>query len=342
MGCAITDLLAGKEIEIEDLKGKTLAVDAFNQLYMFISTIRQPDGSLLTDSKGKVTSHLSGLFFRFTKLLQQGLKFVFVFDGEVPKLKNKERERRKDLKILAQKKYEEASAEGNVEEMKKYAARTSKLTLDMLEEAKNLIHALGQPIIQAPSEGEAQAAELVKKGLCYAVMSQDADSLLFGTPVLVKNLSITKRKKQASKLAYEKINPVIINLRENLQILGLSQDQLIVLGILVGTDFNLGGIKGIGPKKALKLVKEYKNDFEALFKQAKWNEHFDYDWKEVFSIFKSMKIAEEIKLEWRQPDKDEIIRILVENHDFSQVRIEEALKNLTAADKAQKGLSDFF
>ncbi len=163
MGVQITELLVKKEINLNELANKVIAVDSHLFLYQFLTTIRQRDGSLLIDSKGRVTSHLAGLFTRSTKLIEAGLKLVYVFDGEPPKLKHEERERRKKVKIEAQKKYEEAKKKEDLEEMRKYAARTTRLTPEMIEEAKKLIKALGIPVVEAPSEGEAQAAYMVKK-----------------------------------------------------------------------------------------------------------------------------------------------------------------------------------
>ena len=343
MGTAITELLKSKEISIEDLRGKKLAVDAQNQLYMFLSNIRQADGSLLMDSKGQVTSHLMGILNRFSNLLENVIKPVFVFDGETPELKHAERERRKEIKIEAQKKYEEAKQKEDIDEMKKYAARTSRLTSQMIEEAKALIQAMGMPIIQAPMEGEAQAAYMAKKGDVYAVISQDADCFLFGAPLLVKNLTISRKRKKTGTQTYALLNPEIVSLSENLKELELEQDQLIVLAMLVGTDFNVGGIKGIGPKKALTLFKKYGNNFDALFKEAKWDDYFDYPWKKVFDLLKNMKTTDHYKLEWRDPDSEEMLKILVEKHDFSEERVKNVIEKLkNSEDKKQKGLGDFF
>lgn len=337
MGCAITEILEAKEVGLKDLSGKVLAVDAMNQLYMFLSSIRGADGSYLTDSKGNVTSHLSGLYFRFLKLMQEGLSFIFVFDGLMPELKQKERERRSKLKEQAQQEYDKARAEQDTEAMKKYASRTSKITREMKDEAQKLIRAMGIPVVHAAEEGEAQAAELVRKGEAYAVMSQDADALLFGSQRVVKNLSITRRRKQAGKLAYGTVNPELINLKENLRKLQLSQDELIMLGILTGTDFNIGGIRGIGPKKALKLVKEHG---KAAFDKAGWSKHFDVGWEDVFRVFKEPAITQDYEIEWTKPDEEEIVHILVEEHEFGKERVLDGLNKLNR--RKQKGLSEFF
>jgi flap endonuclease-1 len=343
MGLAITDILTPKEIIIEDLKNKTLAVDTYNLLYQFLSSIRQADGSLLMDSKGRVTSHLSGLFHRITRLMGYGMKFVFCFDGEVPELKNKERERRKEVKIEAQKRYEEAKKEEDLKEMRKFAARTSRLTPEMIADAKELIKALGQCIVQAPSEGEAQASFIVKKGDADYVLSQDADCFMFGAPRLVKNLTISGKRKKPGAYAYDEVMPEVILLSDVLKELEISQEQLIILGILVGTDYNIGGIKGIGPKKALGLIKKYKQDYDSLFKEAKWDEFFDFSWRDVFELIKNMKVTDNYKLRWESIDKEKLIHIMVDEHDFSKERVENALAKLEeSADKKQKGLGEFF
>lgn len=335
MGVKLTELLKIKEINFDDLKGKTIAIDASNHLYQFLSSIRERDGSLLKDSKGQVTSHLVGLFSRTTNLMQKNIKLVYVFDGKVPELKHAETARRKAVKIDAQKRYEAAAEQQDVEEMKKYASRTSRLTPEMIAEAKKLLLALGIPIIQAPAEGEAQASYMTQKDV-YAIASQDADSLIFGAKRVIRNLSITGKKKMPGKLSYADVSPERIILKDNLEHLNITQDQLIALSILIGTDYNTGGIKGIGPKNALKLVKEYKTDFDAMFKHTKWDEHFDYPWKEVFDTIKNMPVTDDYSLAWGKINKDEVIKLLVHEHDFSLERVNSSLDKAAEAEKAQK------
>jgi len=343
MGVQITELLIRKEINLSDLSGKVIAIDAFNQLYQFLTTIRGPDGEPLSDSHGHITSHLVGLFSRTINLLEKGIKPVFIFDGKAPELKAAEREKRMLAKIDAQQRYELAKQQENVDEMKKYAARTTILTYDLIEEAKHLIKLFGLPIIQAPSEAEAQAAFLVKNNEAYAVASQDADSLLFGAPKLIRNLSVTGKRKLPGKMSYSIIKPTEIDLSENLNNLGIDNNQLIVLGILVGTDFNPGGIKGIGPKNALKLLKKYGTDFEKLFEEVKWNDFYNFSWKEIFEIFKNILITKDYELKWKNIDKEGIIKLLHEKHNFSRERVENSLNKLLKGTekKQQKGLGDF-
>ena len=330
-----------KEISFENLKGKMLAVDSFNILYQFLSTIRQRDGTLLKDSQGRITSHLTGLFSRTTRLMSHGIKLAFVFDGKPPELKQKEREKRKTAKQEALKLYEEAKKKEDIEAMKKYAARTSILDKEMVKESKELITALGLPVVQAPSEGEAQVAKIVNDKNAYAGVSEDFDSLLYGIPRLVKNLSITGRRR--FKAAYVIIKPKIIRLSENLNNLGIDQEQLIVLAILIGTDYNPGGIKGIGPKNALKLVKQYEDDFDGLFKKAKWDENFDFPWTDIYYLIKKMPVEKDYNLKLEKINPEKVFELLVEEHDFSKERVEKQMEALIKSEskKQQKGLGEW-
>tara|TARA_Y100000310_G_C20702833_1_gene831562 strand:+ start:3708 stop:4739 length:1032 start_codon:yes stop_codon:yes gene_type:complete len=343
MGVAFKDIITSKEIDLNFLKNKIIILDAYNILYQFLTTIRGADGTLLMDSKGNVTSHLVGLFSRTSNLMQRGLKPVFVFDGKPPKLKQKTHEQRRALKLEAEKKFLEAKDEGKKEDMKKYASRTSRLNEEMVEEAKELISSLGIPIVQAPSEGEAQAAYMVKQNKGFAVGSQDFDSLIHGATKLVRNLSISGKRKRSKSAAYNTIKPEIINLTENLNNLGIDQNQLIALAMMIGTDYNPGGIKGIGPKNALKLVKQHKTDFDSLFKEIKWNDFFDFEWTEVYYLIKKIPTTDNYDLKWNDVDDEGIYNLLVTQHMFSEQRVKNTLERLReeSTQKQQKSLGDF-
>lgn len=346
MGLNIKDLIVKEEIIIKSLKGKIIAVDSMNILYQFLTTIRGIDGSVLTDSKGRVTSHLIGLFSRTTVLMEQGIKLVFVFDGKPPAIKQQTWEKRRNIKEEAELKFQEAEEVGDQVEMRKYASRTTKLTKEMVIDAKNLIMALGLPIVQAPSEGEAQTAYMVKKGDAYASLSQDYDNLIFGCPRLIRNLSITGRRKKAGKaVGYITVTPEMIELSKVLSELKISNDQLIVLAILIGTDYNPGGIKGIGPKKALKLLQEHKDNFEEIFALVKWDEQYpERSWQEIFNTIKHIPVTDKYELSWKKIDEEKLIKLLVDEHGFSAERVHKKLDDLRKEQKIlnQKGLSSFF
>jgi len=341
MGIQISEIIPKKEINLSDLKGKTVAIDAYVTLYQFLTTIRQPDGTPLQDSKGNTTSHLSGLFYRNINLLQEGIKPLYVFDGKPPELKQAEIQKRKEAKQIAEQKYQEAKAKDDIQEMKKYGGRFVKITDQIISESKELLTALGIPVIQAPGEGEAEAATLARQGKVYAAASQDYDALLYATPYLVRNLTSARRKKMPSGL-YIDIKPELITFQQVLNELGIDKDQLIALSILVGTDYNPGGVKGLGQKRALEIVQQYKYPIE-IFKHVKQKFDFIFDWQEIFKQFHEYK-SEYIKnIEFKEVDESKVKEILLK-HDFSEARIDSGLQKLKALKEAkkQKGLSDFF
>jgi len=299
-----------------------------NFLYQFLAIIRQRDGELLRDSKGRVTSHLSGLFYRTANLVEMGLRPVYIFDGKPPLLKLKTVEHRKELRKEAEREWRRALEEGKIEEAKKYAQRAGRLDVKMINQAKTLLDCMGIPWVQAPGEGEAQAAWMVNKGVAWGVASQDFDSLLFGAPTLVRNLAITGRRKLPGKDIYTEVTPETISLEETLKTLGVSREQLIGIGILVGTDYN-EGIKGIGPKKALELIKKH-GSFENLL-ETELGGKFEIEPRLVFEIFSKPEVTDDYKLEWRDPDPEAIRRFLCGEHDFSENRVQ------TGIDKLMRG-----
>jgi len=325
MGLQIGDIVTRKEIRFEDLKGKVIAVDALNALYQFLASIRQPDGTPLMDSKGRVTSHLSGLFYRNIALLSEGMKLVYVFDGEYHSLKGKTHEKRQEAKDIAKERYEQAKEEEDIEGMGKYARGFLKLSDEMIEESKELVNAMGIAVVQAPGEGEMQCAQLVREGKAYAVASQDYDALAVGGNRLIQNLTLARKRKTPSGFVY--IAPEIIEYEKVLNELGIDADQLICLAILVGTDFNPGGVKGIGPKKALALVREKKYPIK-IFSELEEQGRLDFDWKEVFEIFKKPNVIKDAKIEFPKFDEKKIKEILVERHDFSEKRVDNQIAKL--------------
>lgn len=335
MGVKISEIVPKKAIDLDFLSNKILAVDSSTMLFQFLSSIRQPDGTPLQDSEGHVTSHLVGLASRIPNLLEKRIKPIFVFDGVSPELKRKEQERRYALKKVAEEKYTEAEEVGDVTSMLKYAKMTTRMTSSMIRESKELVSAMGLPVIQAPSEAEAQCALLCRKKEAWAVASQDYDCLLYGSPRIVMNLTLSQKRRFSSGKTVS-ITPELIELKEVLSELKITQDQLLVLGILVGTDFNIGGIKGIGQKKALALIQSGKK-FETIFESL----NPDFDWEEIFELFKNMPVTEDYEVEFEAADLKSVKSIL-ERHDFSEERINATLDKLKPKDKPQKSLDSWF
>ncbi len=329
MGVQLREIVAPVkvEIELESLAGRVIALDAYNALYQFLATIRQPDGTPLMDSYGRITSHLNGLFYRTTNLLERGIKPVYIFDGKPPELKAAEIERRMRAREEAERKYVEALERGELEEARIYAQQSGRLTASMVNDAKELLTLMGVPWVQAPAEGEAQAAYMAIKGDAWAAASQDYDSLLYGAPRLVRNVTVTGRRKLPRRDEYVEVKPELIELDKLLKYYGISRVQLVYMAILLGTDYN-PGVRGVGPKRALKLVREAQ-DLQVLARVAGWD--FPVPPEEVAKLFLEPKVTDDYVLKWSAPDREGIIRFLCDEFQFSRERVTNALERLEKA-----------
>jgi flap endonuclease-1 len=325
MGVKLTPIIVKKEIHLDDLRGKVLAIDGNAELYQFLALIRMRDGSPLTDSHGHITSHLIGLMYRSTRLISEyGIKLVFVFDGQHPSLKKEELERRHEIKERFIKEYEAAKAAGDMETAFAKSVMTSRLTQPMLEDAMRLLKYLGIPYVQAPGEGEAQAAFMARRGDVWGVGSKDYDSLLFGAPRLLRFITISGREFLPRKGKFRPLSPEIIDAHEMLSYYKISLEQLIDLAILIGTDFN-HGIKGIGPKTALRLIQEY-GCIEHLPTDVKCRVSKNY--KDVREIFYHPPTTEDYHVEYGTLDVYGLFEFLCKERDFSPERVEMVLKRM--------------
>ena len=336
MGVQISSLVKKNELEMQSLAGKKVAIDAYNTIYQFLSIIRDHfTGEPLRDSEGRVTSHLSGLMYRFSNVVQAGVKPVMVFDGKPPEFKWQTTQKRADIKKEAQKKWEDAKARG--ETGIKYAQATSKITPEILESSKELLGYMGVPVVQAPSEGEALCSFLCQEKVVDYAASQDYDALLFGAPKLIRNLSMSGKKKLPGKQQWIEVKPEMLELSEVLRELGINREQLIMMGMLIGTDYN-SGVKGIGPKTALKVVKEHKT-LDNVLKNVQWTD--DIDPQKVFDWFIDPPKGDIPKIEWKSPQPDKIMHFLLDEHGFSRERVEKIISRLEETKKkgAQSSLS---
>jgi flap endonuclease-1 len=340
LGVDLADILPEQEISLDSLSHKTLAVDAYNALFQFLAIIRQPDGTPLKDRQGRITSHLSGLLYRTANLAEKGVKLAFVFDGKPPELKTLEIRKRRQVKEEAVVRYERALKEGKMEEARTYAQATSQLKDTMVNDAKKLLDALGVAWIQAPSEGEAQAAFIASRGEVWGVASQDHDSLLFGAPRMVKNLAITGRRKLPRRDAYIEVEPKLVELAKVFEELSLTREQLIDVGILIGTDFNPDGVKGIGPKTALKLIYEHGNLEKVMASNPSVTIHPEPDL--IRKIFLQPDVTPNYLLKWSKPDVEKVVSFLCGERDFSEDRVRKAVSRMTTAAPATKKTLDSF
>jgi len=340
LGVKIRELTSPKKIELKELKGKVIAIDTMNVLYQFLSIIIRTDTAQpLRSESGKITSHISGLFYRSINLIENGIKPVYVFDGKPSMLKTKTVEERKTIREEAKKTYEKALEEGDIIEAYKYARTSYRITSEMIDESKQLLNIMGIPYVQAESEGESQAAYMVKKGDAYAVGSQDYDAILFGTPILIRNLAISGRRRGPGGTVIH-LEPEIIFLKDILETYNLTQEQLIDIGIMIGTDFHKG-IKGVGIKTALKYIKKYGN-FKTAWEKEKFE--FDGNYDAIKEIFLNPKVNKEYIIKRKKPNYDKIKDLLINEYSFNEKRVERGIARLKKAlkNQQQKSIESFF
>lgn len=333
MGVALRDILTDfKHPATSDELHGTAAIDAFNALYQFLSIIRQPDGTPLMDKEGRITSHLSGIFFRTAHFLQEGIHPVFVFDGKPPEMKTNTIQERKDIRNESKEKWDEAKRKGDLTGAFRYAMSSSVVDEKIISSSRTLLGLMGLPIVDAPSEGEAQAAYMACKGDVDYVVSQDYDTLLFGTPVLIRNLTISGKRRIHGRQVT--IQPERIMLPDVLHNLDISRDQLIDIAILTGTDFN-PGIKGIGAKTGLKKVKS--GDFEDIIQEKCPG----FDPTPIREFFKNPPVSDTYDVKNSSIDREGVFSFLCDEYGFSPERVNPVLDKISKKEK-QKTLESWF
>lgn len=328
MGLDLKQLTVREKTKLESFASKAIAIDAYNAMYQFLSIIRGPDGLHLADAQGRVTSHISGLFYRNINYLSIGIKPIYVFDGRPPSLKSAEIEKRRQIKKDATIKYERAKEAGDMEAVRKYAQQTTVMRDTMVEDSKKILELFGIPYIQAPSEGEATAAHLTITGQAYASASQDFDSILFGAKRLIRNFTNSGRRKIPNRNTYIEVEPEIIELEKTLNELGLTRAQLIDVGILIGTDFNPDGFERVGPKTALKMIKKHSR-LEDIPEIQEKLEQIEYE--QIRKIFLEPQVVKDPKIEFKEVDYEGITKYLVGERSFSADRISSSLNRLKRA-----------
>ncbi|KAF9220876.1 PIN domain-like protein [Gyrodon lividus] len=330
------------EHDIKTLFGRKVAIDASMSIYQFLIAVRQKDGEMLTNDAGETTSHLMGFFYRTIRIVENGIKPAYVFDGRPPELKSgvlsKRLERREEAKADG----EEAKETGTAEDLERFTRRTVKVTREHNEECQKLLRLMGIPVVIAPSEAEAQCAELARGGKVYAAGSEDMDTLTFAAPILYRHLTFSEAKKAPiSEIDLEKV----------LQGLEMNMSQFTDLCILLGCDY-LEPIKGVGPKSALKLIREF-GGLEGVVehlreKQAEKEEYAadvedgskkkkggvqvpeEWPWEEAKKLFEKPDVlpASEVELEWTDPDVEGLVQFLVVEKGFNEDRVRKGAEKL--------------
>ncbi|KAG2383604.1 hypothetical protein C9374_004275 [Naegleria lovaniensis] len=328
-----------REDELKNYFGRKVAIDASMAMYQFLIALKN-SGMDLTNEQGEVTNHLQGLLARTTKMLEYGIKPCYVFDGKPPELKSGELEKRREKQKEALEQFALASEEGDEEKMVMWNKRTARLTKEQSNDGKKLLRLMGVPVIEAPGEAEAQCAELCRGGLVYATATEDMDALTYATPVLVRHLTFSEARKQPLQE---------FSLKQVLEGLGVTEDQFIDICILCGCDY-CDSIKGIGPKKALSMIKKYGN-IEALLKNIegkKFTPPEIFPYEEVRAIFKNPDVtpASEVadNMKWTEPDEEGLIQFLVHEKQFDEERVRGYIKRIKASrgKPTQTRLDGFF
>lgn len=329
MGVNLSPIVEARAVELPDLRGTTVAVDAYNTIFQFLSIIRQPDGRPLCDDEGNVTSHLSGLLYRTGNLIENGIEPAFVFDGKPSELKAGTIGERIARREKAAKEYEEALAAGDMEKAFSKAQQTSRMTPEILESSKELLGLMGIPVVQAPSDGEAQAAYMCLKGDVDASASQDFDSLLFGAPKLIRNLTVSGRRKMPGRNVYKTVQPEVIDTGALLAGLGITREQLVDVCILIGTDFN-PGVSGVGPKKGLKLIQRH-GCLESVIDATGYDVP---EYEEVRGIFLDGPRSDDYSVKHGAMDREGVLDMM-SRYGFSRDRVAAVVNKIEASRKAE-------
>lgn len=332
-----------KQQEAKALFGRKVAIDASMCIYQLLVAVRTGIDNL-TNEDGMVTSHLSGLFYRTIRLIELGIKPIYVFDGKPPSMKGGELAKRAEAKRAAEESMKKAEEEGNLELAEKFARRVNRITPEMMAACRSLVRAMGVPVVEAPCEAEAQCAELVKNGLAFATASEDMDSLTFGTNRLVRQMwsgvsSSAQKKGQ---------KPTIFALDVALEDLQLSMDEFVDLCILCGCDY-VDGIRGVGVVKALSMIRQHKDlaiIVEELRASPKYEVPDPYPVDQLREMFFKPEVtpAKDVVLKWSKPDEAAIKKVMVEENQFDETKIENGIKRLVEARKTsnQVRVDSFF
>ncbi|TPX57175.1 hypothetical protein PhCBS80983_g04040 [Powellomyces hirtus] len=327
-----------KENDIKNYFGRKVAIDASMSIYQFLIAVRQQDGMQLTNEAGETTSHLMGIFYRTIRMVENGIKPVYVFDGKPPALKADELTKRLEKRTEAQAGLDAATEAGDTENIDKFSRRTVKVTKEHNMECRKLLKLMGIPYIEAPCEAESQCAALARAGKVYAAGSEDMDTLTFGTPILLRHLTFSEARKM----------PIAeIHLDKALEGLGMTMNQFIDLCILLGCDY-CDSIRGIGPHRAVALMKEHGTLEKVLasLDPKKYPVPETWEYKQARELFRKPDVIDPdtIDLNWEQPDEEGIVEFMVREKNFNEERVRNSVQKLSKLLKqgTQGRLDSFF
>lgn len=315
IGPLIKSLGIGKKISSETLRNKVLAVDALVTIYQMLAMIRGPNGYFLTDKKGRITSHLVGIFNRECRLISMGVRSVYVFDGPPHTLKMRVIAKRKEEKRKYYKEFIQAVKRGDTDKAIKLGKRSMFVTDEMINETKKLLKLLGIPTIQAIHDAEAQAAYMVNNNDAYALATRDWDAFLYGAKRIVMHWKLTPNTYLPTKL---------YTLEEFLRKANITRRELIEIAILIGTDYNPEGFKGIGPRTAYRLIKRY-GSVDKLIELGKIKWKWNITPEDIRNAFMNHPINKNYEIHFSEPDIEGLIHFLVDEHNFSPQRVRQQI-----------------
>ena len=328
-----------RNVPIEQLLGRTIAIDASMQIYQFLVAIRHM-GNSLVDADGNTTSHLSGLLSRTLYFIQAGIRPVYVFDGKPPEMKSGELQKRAERRQEAEKSLEEAIEKGDQEEIDRFTRRTVKLDPQHVEECKKLLTLMGIPFVQAPCEAEAECAALCRARIVDATATEDMDALAHATPILLRHLTHKKKKADDDDSVIE------INFSKVLEDSGLNREQFVDFCILCGCDY-CDSIKNIGSTRAYELIQQYGSIEEILknIDQTKYPVPEDFDYVSARELFFNHEVdTNYTKFTIKKPDEEGLKQFLVEEKGFSPSRVDQTILKLSKNKSGgqQKRMDSYF
>ncbi|MFT4892032.1 MAG: flap endonuclease-1 [Halobacteriales archaeon] len=309
---ALRELASLEPVPFDDLRGSIVAVDAHNWLYRYLTTtVRWTDEAIYTTTDGTEVANLVGIVQGLPKFFEHDLTPVFVFDGGPSELKTEEIEKRRAEREQYEDQLAEARERGDEVAVATLESRTQRLTDTIIETSQELLDLFDVPVIRAPAEGEAQGAHMARRGDVDYVGTEDYDALLFGAPKTLRKLT-------------SKGDPELMDLEATLDEHDLPWEGLVDVAILCGTDFN-EGVDGVGPKTALKLVREHGDLWGALEARDAYVENADL----VRTLFLDPNVTDDYAFDRDiAPDMDAAREYVVEEWEVDPAEVERGFERI--------------
>jgi flap endonuclease-1 len=320
---SLRDIAVIEDMTFDSLGRSIVAVDAHNWLYRYLTTtVRFTNSNAYTTGDGKEVANLIGTVRGLPKFFEHDLVPVFVFDGGVTDLKSEEVEERREQRERYEEQLETAREEGDATEIALLESRTQRLTDVIQETTRELLELLGVPIVEAPAEGEAQAAYMARTGSVDYVGSEDYDTLLLGAPLTIRQLTSSG-------------DPECMDFEATLKKHDITWEQLVDIGILCGTDFN-EGISGIGPKTAVKRIEQYGDLWSVLDAEDEYIEHADL----IRELFLNPDVTDDYEFETEISPDIEAAREYIRNWEIPESNVERGFERIEES-VVQTGLDEW-